>query len=495
MNMMKRFFRDKSGATLVYATVIMGVAIGLTGLSLDMSAYYLTRQQAQSAADAAALAAAYQLPNQALAIQAAQTAPVAVNEQQFSKNPGDITIAEVNFYKTIPADDDDPLTGKVTDPADTSVRYVQVITQQVVQRPFVLAALGLGEDAFTAEAVATKGVAKCSSTALWMCMPDQSWTGSLDPKTWIGRQILVKYGPGSTSWAAGNYGLLADPNGNSGANALAELIGGPNSLDICVVDQVEIDNFETATGVKNSLRNAFNVRFDIYEGNMSGKKNAAGFAPAENVTKGYFGTSGNPPCNSYDFTDRVTTLPRDSNIDPDAGQPQFGNGDWDCAAYWAAAHPGIGAPPGCTDSFPMDADGSPLTRYEMYYREITDAAYGGIPDTFSNGMGGDDGDTRAEDDNDNTCYGGSIPATPTDVNQRELDRRILTVGAVDCAAADPPITGKSNVEVEFFVSMFMTEAVTTPSEANVYLEVVGSSKVGSEGLAPVNLNEWVELVR
>lgn len=485
--MVKRFFRDTSGATLVYATIIMGVAIGLTGLSLDMSAYYLTRQQAQSAADAAALAAAYQLPNQALAIQAAQTAPVAVNEQQFSKNPGDVTIAQVNFFKTIPADDDDPLTD-VAGPTEKA-RYVQVITSQLIQRPFLLAALGLGEDAFTAEAVATKGKAKCSTTPLWMCMPGSSWTGSSDPETWVGRQILVKYGPGSTSWAAGNYGLLADPDGNKGANALADLLGGTSGLDACLVGE-EVDTATTATGVKNSLRNAFNVRFDVYEGNMNSKKSDPDFPPAENVTKGYFGTSGNPPCNQYDFTARDTRLPRDSNINPDAADPQFGNGDWDCAAYWAEAHPDIPTPPtGCTASNPTDPDGTPFTRYEMYYREITDAAYGGIPNTHSLTPQGDDGDTT----NGSKCYGGTVPATPTDIAEREFDRRILTVAAVDCSAG--VIHGSQDVHVEFFLSMFMTEAVTTPSEANLYLEVAGTSENGSEGIVPVNLNEWVELVR
>ena len=293
----ERYARDQNGATLVYVTMLMGVAIGLTGLSIDLSAYYLTRQQAQSAADASALTAAYQLPNQALATQAAQTAPVAPNNAQFNNAPGAVAIASVTFYQSIPTDDDDPITnGVVAGPTDTA-RYVHVETAQVVQRPFVLAALGLGSETFTAEATATKGRATCNLTPLAICSPDEQ---NFNPSNYFGKQIAVKAGGGG-SWAPGNWGLLDT------ARRLAidtcrspNMIAGISGLPVCLNAQ---DGVDTKPGNVASLRSAFNVRLDIYQNpGFKNERNNPNFPPAEDVTKGI--SPENPSCNKYSQTAR-----------------------------------------------------------------------------------------------------------------------------------------------------------------------------------------------
>lgn len=472
--MVRRFFDDQSGATLVYATVIMGVAIGLTGLSLDMSAYYLTRQQAQSAADAAALAAAYQLPNQTLATQAAQTSPVATNEAQFNKTPGNITIAQVNFYKSIPADDDDPLTD-VAGPTETA-RYVQVITSQVVQRPFILTALGLGEDAFTAEAVARKGQAKCNLTPLAICSPDEA---NFNPSSYFGKQIAVKAGGGG-AWAPGNWGLLDDPNGSQSTTDLAEMIAGISGLPVCIDDS---DGVDTKPGNVASLRTAFNVRMDKYENpHFKSKANDPDFPPAANVTKGE--VPSNPSCNKWNPApaDTSEAMPRDTNIDVD-NDMRFGNGEWDCIAHYDANHPagtpGHGNyPTGCGP-----AGSNTATRYETYLHE---QAINGIPDLTGLNPANEDGNAQ--------CHSsGGIPS-PTDIEERINDRRIFTVAVINCV--EHGVAGNSSdIPVEHYLAAFMTEPVGDPPQDDLYLEIVGSSAAGEGGVVPVRLNKWVEIVR
>ena len=69
----------------------------------------------------------------------------------------------------------------------------------------------------------------------------------------------------------------------------------------------------------------------------------------------------------------------------------------------------------------------------------------------------------------------------------------MTVAVVDCTGLT--INGNTpNVPVQHYLSMFLTE----PAESNqgdVYMEVVGFDANGGGGLAPIQLREWVELVR
>lgn len=478
--MRKNIFRDESGATLIYVTILAGVAIGLTGLSLDVSAYYLTRQQAQSAADAAALAAAYQLPNQIFATQAAQTAPVASNDQQFSKNPGAITIAQVNFYQTIPADDDDPITnGTPASPTQTA-SYVHVVTSQLTQRPFILQALGLGEEVFVAEAVATKGRAICNTTPLAICNPAEAGGNIGAPfnaSAYFGKQIVVRaHGGGNTSWAPGNFGYLDAPNAGQGTPALAAMIGGLGGAPQCYGA-----NADTKPGAVVSLRTAFNVRFDMYENPfMGGKKNNANFPPAQNVTKGK--VPSNPSCNGFDPAPPGTSqaMPRDANIDL-PNNVRFGNGDWDCISHYDANHP-VGTPG--AGNYPSGCGplgGNSATRYGTYMHEQQVGIANLKP-------------PAANEDGNAQCHSSGGLPSPTAPANRVNDRRILTFAVMNCLEHN--VSGNSDdVPIEVVLSGFMTEIVEASPDDELFLEVVGASSSGGQGQVPVRLNEWVELVR
>lgn len=64
---LRRLWQDRSGAVLVYVTMGLAVFIGFSALAIDGSYLYLMSNRAQSAADAAALAGASQLPDIAAA--------------------------------------------------------------------------------------------------------------------------------------------------------------------------------------------------------------------------------------------------------------------------------------------------------------------------------------------------------------------------------------------------------------------------------------------
>jgi hypothetical protein len=54
-----------------------------------------------------------------------------------------------------------------------------------------------------------------------------------------------------------------------------------------------------------------------------------------------------------------------------------------------------------------------------------------------------------------------------------------------------------SLPVQLYLSMFLTEPVGTQGQTNgdAYMEIVGYDTAGGGGLVPVQLREWVELVR
>src|SRR5688572_5926437 len=99
-------WRNSEGAVLIYVTIIASVLMGMVGLAIDSSRLFTTNTQAQSAADAAALAAATQLDGRpdsiTRATNAAQTTPLVQNTHSFATEAPVITIAQVRFLKSLP---------------------------------------------------------------------------------------------------------------------------------------------------------------------------------------------------------------------------------------------------------------------------------------------------------------------------------------------------------------------------------------------------------
>jgi Putative Flp pilus-assembly TadE/G-like len=56
----RRFWQERDGGVLVYFAIALPVLLGVSGLAVDISSWYGTRRSAQAAADAAAVAMAYE---------------------------------------------------------------------------------------------------------------------------------------------------------------------------------------------------------------------------------------------------------------------------------------------------------------------------------------------------------------------------------------------------------------------------------------------------
>ncbi len=56
-----RFYRDKSGAVLIYSAFMIPVILGVSGLSVDVGSWYANKRGAQAAADAGAIGAALEI--------------------------------------------------------------------------------------------------------------------------------------------------------------------------------------------------------------------------------------------------------------------------------------------------------------------------------------------------------------------------------------------------------------------------------------------------
>src|SRR5262249_19806743 len=153
---------------------------------------------------------------------------------------------------------------------------------------------------------------------------------------------------GNAPYAATDYGFLSSPTLGSDEMSLIDSLAVVRPAACFLQRGV---NFRP--GLVRSVREGFNVRFDIYEGAMSGKYNDSNYRPAQNVRKGYVVPRGNENQNACATRpganwpigsppDQVTGLPLDRTW-PDLGS--MGEGNWDFVRYWQVNHGADGAPP------------------------------------------------------------------------------------------------------------------------------------------------------
>lgn len=480
----QKHIKHEGGATLVYVALMIFVMLGVIGLSYDLGRHYILSSELQKAADAAAVAGAYQLDpdgDQAEVLTRVTAAvsgtPIASNSQKLGATDGTVGIAAINLLETIPGDDDAPIGAGNAGPP---YNYVEVRTQGVISNN-VFGRLVGQPDQITVEAsaVARKGRAVCQITPLAVCNPAEATQGAgaaFNASDYYGKQILVRQHQGAgTQWAPGNFGFLDVPGFGSGAGGLADALG-IGGAPICFGA-----NVTTEPGQTNGARNALNTRFDMYENPFFGNADKdPNFPPAENVTKGYDTTAPNycqkpTDANGDPAFPDFAKLPRDTDLSP---TNRFGNGVWPCAQYWQTVHPTDAAPAGC-GSDPATPT-SAITRFEVYRYEIDNGLIPG--DTF-----GEDGRPQCST---------SPPQVPV-AGDLSTDRRIVTMAVINCL--EHGVAGSITVPAEGYLNGFLTEPVndipSDPDRGDIILEVVGSSDNGAGGIAPVRSRDWVEVVR
>lgn len=451
----------EDGAILVFWALALATIFGLVALSFDFGQMAATKSELQSYADHVALAAAGELDGKDDAIDRARAAAANLIADSQTFGSGSRTLSGdtdyvLDFYATLPSNDSAALGASTTDPVAAIYARVSVTPRQVPYH-FARVLHGLrgetrADPSLGAVAVAGYTQYACDITPLMFCIPGSGFKADEH----VGDMIKLRSGGSGAAWGPGDFGFL-DPDklavdgsgpcaGLKGAQLDACLIGAEGSVTRCFSQR----GVDTEPGQKVGIENSsFNVRFDIYQAIMNGKKTNVHFQPAPNVIKGIV-PKGGGSCigNSEKLSPDTLGMPRDDCFA--AGTcTRFGDGDWSNGrdAYVAKNY-------GSSDPH---AALTHATRYEYYKAEIAAAGGGAASTAILTG--------RAET--------GRPSCAPT--HSADPDRRTVIAAAIDCDAN--PIKGKEyNVPVEEFVRLFLTEPV------------------GSDGLSPPTLDLWVEVI-
>ncbi|CDX20655.1 conserved exported hypothetical protein [Mesorhizobium sp. ORS 3324] len=499
----RAFWHDQRGLALILVSIMLPAIIGLSVLAIDMSRANNLHNDLQKGADAMALAAAAELDGRSDSITRADRAlaNLVSNHYRFSGTTGvDQTLLAAGvsrrYLRSLPASDASPITSAnvITDEVAGALeaRYIEVTATPVgffSMFPVSFISGNTSDNSFTVGAVSVAGFTRgvCDFTPVYICNPYENSTDSIyavasDP-TKRRRLIELRQQGGSTAQnSPGNYGFLQPPNGSGGANAIRDMIAKTKS-QACYNSRGVL----LRPGFIATVRDALNVRFDVYNGSMNGNKNNPNYAPGENVRKGYK-TQGNA-CNAAAVSPAQPTnfepFPRDSCFASGTctiANGRVGNGNWDFNQYWSTNFATTTNPVSVPK--PLGADGvSPAsntnqpTRYSVYRYEISQ----GIVGHASNG-----GEIGAP-----TC-------SPNKVSNP--DRRILYGAILNCqalAAAGLMSGGNSSppLPVEAFGSFFITETVESGSDQTIRVELVDVTGREGQGTLDNFLRDEVQLYR
>lgn len=483
----RQFAREDSGTMLVTWGLTFVVLLGIAAMSFDLGRTGITRSELQSFTDNVALAAAGELDGKDDAITRARAAAAnLISDRKTFGSGGSVLSGDTDytltFFSELPADDTAALTSVTTDPAEAAfVRAVATPSTVGAYYGAAFAALtGTNRPNEQARASSVAGFTQyaCDITPLMFCVPP-----GFSADASIGEMILLRSGGNGAAWGPGDFGFL-DPGkvlvdedgpcaGLSGAQLDACLLGAEGSITQCFSQRgVDIE-----PGQKVGIRDAvFNVRFDMYHAIMNGKRNDPDYPPAPNVIKGIVPKSkgkgkGGGSCigNSEEIADSLG-LPKDDCFES-GGCSRFGDGNWAAGRleYVDANYGGV------------DPHPAAVTRFEYYLAEIAAAGGPGSSSPILSGL---------QETGRPVCS----PNQSVDVN-----RRVVIAAGIDCVAN--PVQGSAtNVPVQEFVKVFLTEPVgddgTSPPTLDIWGEVVGSAGGGAGGTGDAGIfRDVVQLYR
>jgi hypothetical protein len=470
----RSFCADTQGLILPYVTMMLIVIIGVSVLALDGARYMSLQTQLQNGADALALAGAAELDRlpdaRSRAVRAIDN--LVANGTLFGQERR-VQVSRVEFYSRLPADDSRLLSEGTLATDGTNARFVAVTVRPATLNTLLPASFFGGANSVSAGAAAVAGFDQvvCQVAPLYVCnpyeVPGMSYeqaSGALqdaivDPAKRRRLLRLRQYGERNEPYAAGDYGFLEAVQLGFDTDEIMDAIAVDRPRACFIQNGV---NFRP--GALPDVREAFNIRFDIYEGSMSGRQNDPGYRPSVNVRKGYVGGGSSGACNARPGTDwpigappgQVTGLPLDREWPFSSGR--MGNGSWNFATYWQVNHGADGrAPPDIDGISPGNSDLP--TRYDIYRYEID---HGYVADRSPGGESGAP-----------ACYGaGALSDSP--------DRRVLYSAIINCQSLGLVGSNQSNVPVAAFGKLFLTLPLQR-SQTDLYMELIGLVKPGDEG--------------
>jgi hypothetical protein len=358
--------------------------------------------QLQNGADALALAGAAELDRTPTAIARATHAinRLVTNSSLFgSGSDRNVRVARINFLRSLPPRDSDPILpgNRTSDP--TLAAFVEVTVEPIALRTILPASVFDGSNVLTAGAQAIAGFDQlvCDFTPIFVCNPFE--TGGMTYRQATEALVSASNDRGAQrklirltatqgkigAFGRGDFGYVTPATGSYPAHACGPIAGGgigqataasrpPTCLRLSGVDLQPANDQVAMDGL--------NTRFDIYASCFEACK--ANYVADANVRKGYT-TLGNVDwCNArpsganWPIADEhAAAFPLDQNMilaSDEGDQTQVpaktiavGNGIWDCAGYWSVAHfagPGSHlAPPGCNSA-------ATISRYSVYQYEM-----------------------------------------------------------------------------------------------------------------------------
>lgn len=443
--------RRQRGAILVMTAVFIVVLIGVAALAMDIGRLVILRSQMQNAADAAALAAAAELDGKdgarARAMAAAREA--LQHDNSFARvrellGAGGLPDEAFTFYCVIGAEYDlnpeevtdfgiycngaDDGSGRYVAATDPESHYVRVDLDPA-KAPgrfsldlFFLPVLNLLTPGTATEGVArTQAVAgrhsiQCNYPPMVICDPFEGQGKTFREDMPVGASIVLRdQGPGS-NWAPGNMGFLTPISGDTGANAVADVLANPGDQG-CATRRVG-----TEPGQMTQLTTrAINTRFDDYD--------RPGF-PVDQWNKW-------PPApNIYEYQDVDSRVAIPGLDSARFSQPDWKYDEWKTAQE-AMYGPIINPPWGIT---------TPL-RYDVYNWEIA---------------------------NNRVLAKPNASHTPG-----PAERRVFAVAVLSCQALSLKGRMSTLVnDPDGFAKIFIHRKATAPSNAAIYGEYVGWFGVG-----------------
>ncbi|TIR21985.1 MAG: hypothetical protein E5X34_16050 [Mesorhizobium sp.] len=504
---MRRFWRDQRGIALILVSIMLPAIIGLSILAIDMSRANNLHNDLQKGTDAMALAAAAELDGRSDSIIRADRAlaNLVTNHYRFSGPTGveqTLQAAGVTrrYLRSIPATDNLPITAAnvITNEASggaLEARYVEVTATPVgfsSMFPISFISGNTADNSFTVGTVSVAGFTRgvCDFTPVYICNPYENSTTetvysvAADPAK-RRRLIELRQQGGSTAQnSPGNYGFLQPPDDSHGANGIRDMIAKTKSA-ACYNSRGVL----LRPGFIATVRDALNVRFDVYNGSMNGNKNDPNYAPGENVRKGYQmpskgkGNACNADLASPPDPTKYDAFPRDNCATGGCtNNNRIGNGNWDFNQYWSTnfattINPvSVPKPLGADGVNPASNTNQP-TRYSVYRYEIAQGIVG------------------------HASNGGEVGAPACSSNKvSNPDRRILYGAILNCQAlAAAGLMGGGNssppLPVEAFGSFFITETVESGSDQTIRVELVDVTGREGQGTLDKFLRDEVQLYR
>ena len=246
--------KNERGSILAASTLGMLSILLAVGLGVDISRFYLTKNELQNAADASALAAVSALNASSAGItEATNRAVQSMNNYDFNKTDVAFPRANVLFAVNL----DGPYMSEGSAQAQpTNIRFVQVTTPpSPVGVSFAASVLG-GSRNLSATATAGFSV-PLNVFCDWIPLSVIDYDVPMVP----GQTYTIRSAPGN-SVAPGNYQILAVA-GSGGKDVRKGLASG---VDLCA-GAGEVYNVDTKPGVTaGPVRQGINTRFDDYQG-------------------------------------------------------------------------------------------------------------------------------------------------------------------------------------------------------------------------------------